>query len=236
MKPMRTRLAWLACGALASIASPAWAADAAAALREAVAAEQARPQASSQPREAFVDSRALQVVRLSPDGRHVAYLRDEGEARSLWLLPTAGGDARRLLSRTSAGQLHWSHDGRWLFLVSPRSLASLPIDGRGGVRVPLMGLERRRVMQVDPSQPAAVILRERVRDAKGERWRVVRMDARGQRSVLREDPRWVHDVAFDAQGRLLALSRFEGEYNAIHHVEPDGSLHLLRKLEPMARG
>src|SRR3546814_916915 len=104
-----------------------------------------------------------------------------------------------------------------------------------------MGLERRQLMQVDASQPAAVILRERVRDAGGERWRIVRMDARGQRSVLREDAHWVHDVAFDAQGRLVALSRFEGgyneaSYNAIHHVEPDGSLRLLRRLEPMARG
>ncbi|MDQ2702598.1 MAG: prolyl oligopeptidase family serine peptidase [Pseudomonadota bacterium] len=226
---------------LLACAGQALAADAGA-LRVAVAAEQARAPAAPQPREAFLDSRAVQVVRLSPDGRHVAYLRDEGEARSLWLLSTGdGGDARRLLPRTDADSLLWSHDGRWLFLASPRSLASLSLDGGGGVRVPLMGLERRRLMQVDSSQPAAVILRERVRDAGGERWRIVRMDARGQRSVLREDPRWVHDVAFDAQGRLVGLSRFEGGpneagYNAIHHVEPDGSLRMLRRLEPMARG
>src|SRR5690606_1041419 len=72
-------------------------ANAGAALRAAVAIEQARPPAQTLPREAFLDSRALQVVRLAPDGRHVAWLRDEGESRSLWLLPTAGGAARRLL-------------------------------------------------------------------------------------------------------------------------------------------
>jgi acetyl esterase/lipase len=106
------------------------------------------------------------------------------------------------------------------------------------MRVPLNGIERRGVMQVDASQPAAVVLRERLRDADGERWRIVRMDARGQRSVLREDAHWIHDVLFDADGRLVALSRFEGDGNgnAIHRVEPDGSLHLLRRLEPMARG
>src|SRR3546814_5334360 len=113
-------------------------------------------------------------------------------------------------------------------MASPGSRAGLSQDGSVGIRVPLMGLERRQLMQVDASQPAAVILRERVRDAGGERWRIVRMDARGQRSVLREDAHWVHDVAFDAQGRLVALSRFEGgyneaSYNAIHHVEPDRS-------------
>lgn len=213
-------------------------ANAGAALRAAVAIEQARPPAQTLPREAFLDSRALQVVRLAPDGRHVAWLRDEGESRSLWLLPTAGGAARRLLPRTDADRMYWSQDGRWLFLVSSRSLASLPLEGGGGMRVPLNGIERRGVMQVDASQPAAVILRERLRDADGERWRIVRMDARGQRSVLREDAHWIHDVVFDTGGRLVALSRFEGDGNgnAIHRVEPDGSLRLLRRLEPMARG
>src|SRR5690606_33165295 len=213
-------------------------ANAGGALRAAVAIEQARAPAQMLPREAFLDSRALQVVRLAPDGRHVAWLRDEGESRSLWLLPTAGGAARRLLPRTDADRMYWSQDGRWLFLVSSRSLASLPLEGGGGMRVPLNGIERRGVMQVDASQPAAVVLRERLRDADGERWRIVRMDARGQRSVLREDAHWIHNVLFDADGRLVALSRFEGDGNgnAIHRVEPDGSLHLLRRLEPMARG
>ena len=135
-------------------------ANAGAALRAAVAIEQARPPAHTLPREAFLDSRALQVVRLAPDGRHVAWLRDEGESRSLWLLPTAGGAARRLLPRTDADRMYWSQDGRWLFLVSSRSLASLPLEGGGGMRVPVNGIERRGVMQVDASQPAAVILRE----------------------------------------------------------------------------
>ena len=232
------RYAWLALCCMLAGAFAAHAAGNDAALRAAVAIEQARPPAQALPREAFLDNRALQVVRLAPDGRHVAWLRDEGESRSLWLLPTSGGGARRLMPRSDADRLYWSQDGRWLFLVSSRSIASLPLEGSGGVRVPLGGIERRSVIQVDASQPAAVILRERVRDAGGERWRIVRMDARGQRSVLREDAHWIHDVAFDGRGRLVALSRLEGDGNgnAIHRVEPDGSLRLLRRLEPMARG
>jgi hypothetical protein len=172
---------------------------------------------------------------MSPDGRHVAYLREQGQVRSLWLLPTAGGPARRLLPRTGIDQVHWSHDARWLFVLSGRSLSSLSINGTGGVRVPLHGQDRREVMQVDASQPAAVVLRERVRDASGERWRIVRMDARGRRTLLWQDPHWVHDVAFDASGRLVALTRFEGEYDALHRVDARGRLHLVRRLEPMAR-
>ena len=210
-------------------------ADDHAALRAAVAVERARPVAPRQPRDAFVNERALIAVRLSPDGRQVAYLREQGQVRSLWLLPTAGGPARRLLPRTEADQVHWSHDGQWLFMLSGRSLSSLSVTGAGGVRVPLHGQERREVMQVDASQPAAVVLRERIRDANGERWRVVRMDVRGRRTLLWQDRHWVHDVAFDAGGRLSALTRFEGDHDAIHQVDARGRLQLRLRLEPMAR-
>ena len=226
----------LACCALSWAFNPAHA-DEGTALRAAVANERARPAASRHPNDAFVNERAIRTVRLSPDGRHVAYLRESGQSRSLWLLPTAGGPARRLLARTEADQVHWSRDERWLFVIAPRrALSIMGIDGGGGMRIPLGGLEQREVMQADPSQPAAVVLRERVRDASGERWRLVRMDARGRRTLLREDRHWVHDMAFDASGRLLALARFEGEYDALHRVDADGTLRMVRRLEPMARG
>ena len=231
--------AWLACiaGSLA-LALPvhARAADDAAALRAAVAVEQARPAAARLPRDAFLDPPALLGVQLSPDGRHVAYLRREGQARSLWVLPTGvGGTARRLLSRTEATQLQWSRDGRWLFVVASRSLAVVPVQGQGGLRLPLNGADAREVVQLDRSRPAAVVLRERVRDAPGDRWRLVRLTAGGQRTLLREDRHWIHDVAFDGQGRLAALTRFEGDDNAIYRVDRDGRLRRLRTLEPMAR-
>lgn len=207
-----------------------------AALRAAVAAERARVPAPRQPRDAFLAPPALPVVRLSPDSLHVAYLRNDGESRSLWLLPTKGGAPRQLVPRTEADQLGWSRDGRWLFVISPRSLATLELATGAGIRVPLRGRDERRVMQVDLSRPAAVILRERVRRGTSERWRIVRMDARGQRTPLWEDAHWVHDVAIDAGGRLVALARFMGDHDAIAAVEPGGRLRELRRMAPMESG
>jgi dipeptidyl aminopeptidase/acylaminoacyl peptidase len=175
-------------------------------------------------------------VQLSPDGRNVAYLRDEGESRSLWLLPADGGAARQLAPRTQARQLGWSRDGRWLFVFAPRSLSTLEIATGAGIRVPLLGADERRVMQVDLSQPAAVILRERARNGTSERWRIVRMDARGHRTQLWEDAHWVHDVAIDARGRLHALARFMGDHDQIDLVEAGGRLRALRRLRPMESG
>lgn len=216
-----TRAAALACSALLWAAMPARADDAQA-LRAAVAAERARAPAPQYPRTAFEASRALQSVRLSPDGRHVAYLRQLGQQRSLWLLPTAGGAARQLLPRTEAEELYWSRDGRWLFAKARRSLVTVPIDGRGGVRIALDNPVA--FMRVDPSQPAAVVLRERVRTPAGERWPVVRRDASGRRTLLRNDERFVHDVALDERGRLVALMRFDGDHDALYRVDGNGRL------------
>jgi dipeptidyl aminopeptidase/acylaminoacyl peptidase len=211
------------------------AAEPTAELRSAIAAQRALPRAPQLPRTAFLDGRGLAAVQLSPAGDYVAYLREQGESRSLFLLPTAGGKPRVLVARTQAEQLFWSRDGRWLFLRARKSLASVSVDGRAGVRVPMGGAEQRGTMKVDPSQPAAVLLRERRGVGRGERWRVVRMDVRGKRTLLREDSRWVHDVALDARGRIVALARFEGGDDALHRVQADGSLREVLRLRPMER-
>ena len=210
-------------------------AQAAESLRAAEAAQRALPRAPRLPRAAFLENRTLVAAELSPAGDAVAYLREQKESRALWLLPTGGGNARMLVGSTQAEQVMWSRDGRWLFLRASRVLTMVGRDGRTGVRVPLGGSERRRVIKLDPSQPAAVLLGERVAAGKGERWRVVRMDARGRRTVLREDARWMHDVALDAAGRIVALARFEGDHDALYRVRPDGTLREVLRLRPMER-
>lgn len=204
-------------------------------LRAAEAAQRAMPRAPRLPRAAFLEARTLVAVQLSPAGDNVAFLREQKDSRSVWLLPTNGGKSRTLVGSTQAEQLMWSRDGRWLFLSGSRSLTIVGIDGRAGVRVPLGGIEQRRVMQLDASQPAAVLLRERIRVGKGERWRILRMDVHGKRTVLREDARWIHDVALDALGRIVALTRFEGDHDALHRVRADGMLREVLRLRPMER-
>ncbi|HBN53187.1 MAG TPA: hypothetical protein DD456_03835, partial [Stenotrophomonas sp.] len=89
------------------------AADTTAELRNAIAAQRALPRAPQLPRTAFLESRGLTSVQLSPGGDYVAYLREQGESRSLFLLPAAGGKPRVLVARSQAEQLLWSRDGRW---------------------------------------------------------------------------------------------------------------------------
>ncbi len=57
--------------------------------------------------------------RYSPDGRHLLFVSDREDVQQLFVMPTAGGEARQL-THFPAGlwDAEWSHDGRWIVAVS----------------------------------------------------------------------------------------------------------------------
>lgn len=79
--------------------------------------------------------------QMSPDGRFVAFTRVEVDRKedtyrtSLWLVATAGGEARSLTSGPRDSQPRWSPDGRRLAFArkadaeKPAQLHVLPMDG-----------------------------------------------------------------------------------------------------------
>ncbi len=84
--------------------------------------------------------RGVSDPQVSPDGRLVAYVvselnRETGKSNSdLWLVPTAGGEARRLTTAPGAdNHPRWSPDGKTIAFVSDRSGSAqvwlLPTDG-----------------------------------------------------------------------------------------------------------
>lgn len=213
----------------------------ASALHRLAAEQAALPPAPLLPRTAFMDDGMLADVRLSPDGSQVADLRAGAVGasfKSLWLTPTTGGPARLLLARTQAERIAWSRNGQWLFLSGDGALevvAATPGARGAGLRLPLGGALARQWMKLDPSQPAAAILREQVREGGRTQWRIVRVTARGERTLLIESARWVHDVALDAQGALVAMTRFEGSHDALLRKGADGRWREALRLAPLQR-
>jgi len=214
------------CLLVAAFALPAHAGNDAT-LQTYVDAERARAVAPPLSRGVLLQRGSITDIRLSPDGRHVAWLRERGEQRELWLRTIATAAPRRVLADTPARSLDWSRDGRWLLLRSPRDLQAVAVRGQGGTgRITMFdGTAALTMLDTDASQAAAVLLVEREGPAVApKRWRLLRVDMRGQRTVLWQDRQRIADAVLDAQGRPAWLQRVE-----------EGGLVILRVVEGEAK-
>jgi dipeptidyl aminopeptidase/acylaminoacyl peptidase len=194
------------------------------------------------PRKAFVLQPTVSSVVLSPDGRRIAWLRDAGRAREVWLRTLDDGATRRLLAHTPAQSLDWSGDGRWLMLASPEQLDALAVPGQASVsqaragqgsasqgssrRMTTLGPRaRRELLRIDTTRPAAAIVLETTGPrgiATKARWHLVRIDARGRRDVLHSAAHRILGFALDPRGRLAYVQRVEGLSLLVRRIEADG--------------
>lgn len=229
------RVALLLCALCAATATAGIArADDSAALSEVLAAEQARPAAKVHPRRDFLLQSAISAVTLSPDGRHVAWLRKDASGQvGLWLMDTASRKSRRLLLRTDARQLYFSHDGHWLLLESAASLFAVALDGKQQSRLltTLGGPERRRLAAVDPVRPAAVLIVEH--DGGPAHWQLLRIDMHGERSVLYRDTHEISGFALSRSGKLAWVQRVEGDALVVGRLDSSGTFQLVRRCEDL---
>lgn len=183
------------------------------------------------PRTAFVLQPTISSVALSPDGRRIAWLRESGRAREVWLRTLDDGATRRLLAHTPAQSLDWSGDGRWLMLASPAQLDALAVtargagQGRSGRMATLGPQARRELLRIDATRPAAAIVLETTGPrgiAAQARWQLVRIDARGRREILHAAAQRILGFALDPRGRLAYVQRVEGLSLVVRRIESDG--------------
>lgn len=212
--------------------------DAQQALLAAVAKERLRPPAPRLERQDFLLRPRTFAPVLSPDGRHVAYLRVAGHAQDLWWLAADSGTPQLLLPHAQADALAWSHDGRWLLLVSARQVYALAVAGQGdsGIVSTLGDRAGLEWLAVDPVQPAAIVLLESLPASSGTgRWRLVRADMQGRRELLHESSERILDFAFDRSGRLAYVGRLHGEQLLIHRIDAAGTPIPLIRCPPLQR-
>jgi len=185
-------------------------------LRMALAIERNRPTAPRFERADFLAKPAIVTARLSPQGRHVALLRDGERGRSAWLLDTDTLRMDRLVAHTDATELAWSRDGEWIFLESARQVSKVSANGApgSGIVLRLDDSRQQEVAGVDPTQPAALLLFEQTIEpgqTLASSYRLLRIDASGRRTVLHEDRRALLDFAIAPGGRLAFLKCVDGK-------------------------
>lgn len=209
-------------------------------LENDVATERGRPVPPIIARDRFLIEPAVTSVEFSPDGRHVAWLRRQGSDTSLWLTATDRIAPRRWLRRVDAERLYWSHDGRWLFLVTPKSLRAIPIDGASGAGV-MASFNRPqnwRVVGADPWQPAAMLLLETqhrfgVREPIGTRlWRIT---PGGYRTLVAFARRRIVNVAVRPDGHVAFAKLVDGNRHLVTARSDGGHYRVIARCEHLRR-
>jgi acetyl esterase/lipase len=231
---MMTDFRWLRCAAAAILTLACGVPAMGQSLNAQLAAERARAVPTQIARDAFLIEPAIGSVAIAPDGGHVAWLRTVGAVKSLWLQATGGGAARKLLRRVEADEIFWSHDGRWLFLVSGRTLRMVSIAGEpgSGLIARLGGSGGLRFAGVDPWQPAAAIVKEELRvDGRRESvgYRLWRIGPGGTKRLLAFGRRDLVDYAIAPDGRIAFAKIVEGEHHAILARTADGRFRTLAR-------
>ncbi|HVK51923.1 MAG TPA: prolyl oligopeptidase family serine peptidase [Pseudoxanthomonas sp.] len=197
-------------------------ADGDAALQAAIRTEQARARPPAFTREQFLATQVLAGAWLSPDGRRMAYLQEQGGRRSLWQMPTDGGAPRRMLAITDTRALLWSRDGHWVFFQDAGGIQALSMDtpGASGVILGESGKTTRQLMAADHSRAAAVLVLEGPPTVSRQPrlWRVIRVDATRKQQLLWQDDRPIVDFEVDARGRMAWLVRAENDQHVVYHV------------------
>ena len=200
--------------------------DDAPALQAFAATERARPPAGRHPRTAFLARPLLVQARLSPDGRQVAALMDDGRQRSLRMASREQPTGQSRLARTAATEIDYSRDGRWLFLVEPTRVLSIGMrEGQPSSAVATLGgRSHRRFAGVDPWLPAAVLVLETppVNAAPPRVFRLWRALPGGNTRLLHASHREIVDFAFTPDGALSHLILASGESHVLLRREGAG--------------
>jgi dipeptidyl aminopeptidase/acylaminoacyl peptidase/CubicO group peptidase (beta-lactamase class C family) len=135
----------------------------------------------------------------SPDGGRIAFLRSEGGAAQLWVLPAGGGEAEQVTSLPlGAGTPVWSPDGRRIAFSAPVDTAAIAGEDTS------VAEQRSKAPVVTDRLDFKADGAGLVRTMRGH-LHVVDLDGRAVRQVTRGD--WhASDPAWSPDGTRLAFS------------------------------
>ena len=125
--------------ALAALLGASAAADPVTATR--IALQKAKTEAAKQPRaslitrETYLHRQEIVDVRLSPDGRHLSFLRRGEKGVDVMLQDVFSGVQTRIVAGLKRAETAWSGDGRRLWLADEQGLAVIESEGLSPKRI-----------------------------------------------------------------------------------------------------
>ncbi|MGZ8320731.1 MAG: prolyl oligopeptidase family serine peptidase, partial [Telluria sp.] len=153
----------------------------------------------------------LREVKLSPDGAYVSFIESDGQSAHLHLLDTRTNEKKRILSVAGRQEMHWSNDGKTLFIDTGDGLSALRIADGASSRIATFDRKLgQRFVAVDPVRPQAALVEEHDRGA----YRLSRVNADGSREDLYEGKK-LEEFLLDGSGQLNFIRTLDAGYNQV---------------------
>ena len=180
-------------------------------------------------RRIFFDNPDYSLVRISPDGRRLAWLAPIGSVRNLWVAPLDDPAAARPLTRVtdrSLGYIQWAHTNRHIVFFQERdgdeNWRASSVDIESGEIAPLTPEHgvRSFIQETDRRFPEEILLRHNQRD-RG-RFDLFRTNVVTGRSELVYENRDYVGLVTDSRFQLRLAFRYDAD-GGIAYVERQGS-------------
>src|SRR5688500_13306186 len=200
-------------------------------LRHAAGRSEAGTKAPFLPREVFLRQPTIGDVRLSPDGRPLAFVRYNGPQAEVLLQDVASGVATRLVAETRGVEIAWSGDGRLLWIADEDGMAVL--DSATGTAKRILEWDERRAQRfwrVDARAADYAIIQERPAPGTTAPYHYLLVNAAGKTRPLHESALPLLDVVLTTDGQLAFAAAYDGpQYDkVIRQFTPGGVRELLR--------
>ena len=191
------------------------------ALASALAANAKLAQAPHLADEAFTRRSRLSQVKLSPDGKWLAFLETEGSDTWLQVRSVDSGAKRTLLKLAGRNALHWSNDASTIFVDSGNGLAAVSVaDGASSKIAAFDRKLEQQFLQVDPSQPRHALTESFDREAK--LYRISRVGTDGAITSVYEGEQAVKNFLLDASGKPGFIRTLDKNFDSIVYRQQNG--------------
>jgi dipeptidyl aminopeptidase/acylaminoacyl peptidase len=184
-------------------------------------------------RRMFFDNADFGSVRISPDGKHLAYLAPIDGVRNLWVAPVddprAGQPVTRVKDRNLSGDIRWAHNNRQVVFFQERdgdeNWRASSVDFTTGAVVPLTPPSgvRAAIQESDYRQPDEMLIRHNARDKRY--FDLFRVNLVTGASTQIFENRAYGEFITDGLFRLRLVLRMESNGNVdSFEYRPDGTL------------
>ncbi len=182
------------------------------ALQRAKAETRRKPRPASISRDVYLRRPEILDVRLSPNGRHLSFIRRGGRGLDLILQNVASGAESRIAAGLQRAETSWSGDGHRLWLADESGLAVIETAGTLNAKRILKWntLKKQRLWNVDARTPEHAMVHERVVKSGAEQHRYLLVDAQGKSRLLLETGMPVRSLLLNARGDLAFAAEIDG--------------------------